>query len=304
MGRSNWVIVLFAGCLLFSTTAYPQDSAVKGQPNKKTPHTSREKPPKDVLILPEDRTVGPALLTPTQDPTSTGDESGEGAVQKTKPENLNKEYFKRQYKQRKTKVGPWVGDSQGIPEGVMSNNDKFPTIFIGMQGVGGVTFFNGSIFDETTDPDTGVERLVVIADGIRIDVVIAHDVGVDGVIADDVRADGAIWRGPSKGTGDGMPLKISDTEVPTITNSNELGSDTNKWSQGVVRLEKKDSQGRYRTVNEKPKWILRITEPGHYRIRTAHGLKGAIAGRGIKFMVKEKEKESKSKKKGPNLEDN
>jgi len=46
---------------------------------------------------------------------------------------------------------------------------------------------------------------------------------------DDVRIDGEIWRGTSKGTSDDMPLKISDTVIPTINNINNLGSTTNRW---------------------------------------------------------------------------
>ncbi len=71
---------------------------------------------------------------------------------------------------------------------------------IGQQGTGGVTFFNGTIVNETTT-DEGA--------------------GIPVTFGDDVRIDGQIWRGEAAGSGDGMPVKIDDDlEVSgTITGS-------------------------------------------------------------------------------------
>lgn len=70
---------------------------------------------------------------------------------------------------------------------------------VGTAGLGGVTFFNGSVLNEgATDPFT---------------------------IADDMRVDGEIWRG-SKG---GDPIKISDNVIPTLNNTNDFGDSTHRW---------------------------------------------------------------------------
>ena len=46
---------------------------------------------------------------------------------------------------------------------------------------------------------------------------------------DDLRIDGEIWRGATKGIDDDMPLKISDTIIPTMDDINDFGSTTNRW---------------------------------------------------------------------------
>jgi len=61
---------------------------------------------------------------------------------------------------------------------------------IGEQGVGGVTFFNGTIVNETTDVNTGLGKPVTFGD--------------------DVRIDGTIFRGSTEGPGDSYPLKLND----------------------------------------------------------------------------------------------
>ncbi|MBI3956983.1 MAG: hypothetical protein HY340_03245 [Candidatus Kerfeldbacteria bacterium] len=63
------------------------------------------------------------------------------------------------------------------------------SIKIGAQGVGGVTFFNGSILNNTTD---------------------ANNNGIPVTFADDVRIDGSIWRGATSGPGDTSPLRLND----------------------------------------------------------------------------------------------
>lgn len=78
---------------------------------------------------------------------------------------------------------------------------NFESIRVGVAGQGGVTFFNGSVLNEEGPY----------------------------VIADDLRVDGSIWRGPSKGTSDGQPLKIADTLMPALTNANDMGNNTMRW---------------------------------------------------------------------------
>lgn len=74
---------------------------------------------------------------------------------------------------------------------------------VGSEGIGGVTYFNGTIVNI----------------GTQIPV----------TIGDDLRVDGMIWRGPSKGTSDGQALKIGDSMYPAITNTNSLGSTNKRW---------------------------------------------------------------------------
>lgn len=67
--------------------------------------------------------------------------------------------------------------------------NQFPSVKIGKQGIGGVTFFNGTIINATTD-DNG--NAVPVTFG------------------DDVRVDGSVWRGSSSGTSDSQAFKIDD----------------------------------------------------------------------------------------------
>ncbi len=88
---------------------------------------------------------------------------------------------------------------------IVNGYGKFNSIRIGEEGIGGVTYFNGTIIN--------------IGESVPV------------TFGDDVRIDGEIWRGTSKGTSDGMPLKISDTVIPTLTDLNDLGSSTNRWNK-------------------------------------------------------------------------
>lgn len=74
---------------------------------------------------------------------------------------------------------------------------------VGSEGVGGVTYFNGTIVN------------------------VGQDIPV--TFGDDVRIDGEIWRGPSKGQADGQPLKFSDSLTPTDTNNYNLGFSNKRW---------------------------------------------------------------------------
>jgi len=85
-----------------------------------------------------------------------------------------------------------------------------PSVHIGgTGGEGGVTYFNGSIVN-------------------------ASEGDVPVTFADDVRVDGMMWRGPSKGTSDNMPLKIADTLMPALTNINDIGTETYRWRNAYL----------------------------------------------------------------------
>ena len=56
--------------------------------------------------------------------------------------------------------------------------------------------------------------------------------GIPVTFGDDARIDGEIWRGSSKGTSDNMPLKFSDTLMPTMNNINDIGTSSNYWRHG------------------------------------------------------------------------
>ena len=89
-----------------------------------------------------------------------------------------------------------------------SETMHLPDVHIGSQGSGGVTFFNGTIVNETTTAD-GADIPVTFGDGVRID--------------------GPIWRGESRGTSDDMPVKFADSIDPLLTNINNIGSPPFKW---------------------------------------------------------------------------
>jgi len=65
---------------------------------------------------------------------------------------------------------------------------KLNSVVIGAQDVGGVTYFNGSIVNNTTT--NSVDNPVTFGDNIRID--------------------GRVWRGAEAGTGDTMPFIVND----------------------------------------------------------------------------------------------
>ena len=81
---------------------------------------------------------------------------------------------------------------------------KVDSIKVGAQGVGGVTFFNGTIVNETTN--SGVDNPVTFGDNVRID--------------------GRVYRGAAAGTSDSMPFIVNDNmEVTgTLTVSGLSGS--------------------------------------------------------------------------------
>ncbi|MBU1119438.1 hypothetical protein KKH43_06165 [Patescibacteria group bacterium] len=76
---------------------------------------------------------------------------------------------------------------------VVNNTGRFDSVYIGKQGTGGVTFFNGTIVNSTTND--GVDNPVTFGDNVRID--------------------GEIWRGEQSGPFAGadakdMPVKVND----------------------------------------------------------------------------------------------
>ena len=83
-----------------------------------------------------------------------------------------------------------------------------PSIKVGSQGVGGVTFFNGTIVNQTTDSSGN---------------------GVAVTFGDDVRIDGTIFR--TEGGGDN-PLKVGDTIIPDLPNTYSLGTSSYLFKDG------------------------------------------------------------------------
>lgn len=75
-----------------------------------------------------------------------------------------------------------------------------PSIRVGSQGVGGVTYFNGTIINKTTDSEGN---------------------GVAVTFGDDVRIDGTIFR--TEGGGDN-PIKVADSIRPATSNAYSLGT--------------------------------------------------------------------------------
>jgi len=66
---------------------------------------------------------------------------------------------------------------------------KVDSLRVGQQSIGGVTFFNGTIINSTTD-STGADNPVTFGDNVRID--------------------GRVYRGATAGTGDAMPFIVND----------------------------------------------------------------------------------------------
>ena len=78
-------------------------------------------------------------------------------------------------------------------------------------GVGGVTFFNGTMINGSLDEEGN---------------------GIPLTMGDDVRIDGEIWRIQKNGE---HPLKVSDNLIPTSTNTSDLGSTSNRWDSLFVQ---------------------------------------------------------------------
>ena len=89
---------------------------------------------------------------------------------------------------------------------VVNDTGRFDSVYIGSTeaGVGGVTFFNGTIVNLSVDED-GEDTIPV-------------------TFGDSVRIDGEIFRTE---VGGDDPIKLSDTIRPQITNTYDLGTETN-----------------------------------------------------------------------------
>ena len=79
---------------------------------------------------------------------------------------------------------------------VVNNVARFNSIYVGSQGEGGVTAFNGTVINNTTDDDGN---------------------SVPVTVGDDLRVDGRIYRGATAGTSDDMPFIINDNAQVTGT---------------------------------------------------------------------------------------
>jgi hypothetical protein len=91
--------------------------------------------------------------------------------------------------------------------------NQFPSIKIGKQGVGGVTFFNGTIINATTG---------------------SNGSGVPVTFGDDVRIDGELWRGAEAGTADSQPLKINDNVE--VSGGINVSGDVNVLGDNYLKL--------------------------------------------------------------------
>jgi len=78
---------------------------------------------------------------------------------------------------------------------------KMKSVMIGEQDIGGVTYFNGSIVNDTTT--SSVDNPVTFGDNVRID--------------------GRVWRGATAGTADAQPFIINDNlEVTGSLTANSI----------------------------------------------------------------------------------
>ena len=84
---------------------------------------------------------------------------------------------------------------------------------VGAQGVGGVTFFNGTIINNTTN--SGVDNPVAFGDNVRID--------------------GRVYRGATAGTSDTMPFIVNDNlQVAGSLTIDSLASDNVITTDNIV----------------------------------------------------------------------
>ena len=110
---------------------------------------------------------------------------------------------------------------------------QFDSLQVGSQGVGGVTYFNGTIINETTDGGNDVP--VTFGDNVRIDgAIIRGEAGATDdmpvKIGDDFRVDGIVWGGSHKGIGtDKQPLIVGDNINPALSGTNDFGSSNSQW---------------------------------------------------------------------------
>lgn len=88
---------------------------------------------------------------------------------------------------------------------VVNNTGRFNSVYIGKQGMGGVTFFNGTIINRTTGTGNS-DNPVTFGDNVRID--------------------GELFRTEIGGNN---PIKIADTLRPQTTATYDLGTEANQF---------------------------------------------------------------------------
>lgn len=79
---------------------------------------------------------------------------------------------------------------------VINDSLQVNSLKVGQQGIGGVTYFNGTIINETTG-NGGTDNPITFGDNVRID--------------------GRVYRGATAGTGDTMPFIVNDNMEITGT---------------------------------------------------------------------------------------
>lgn len=106
---------------------------------------------------------------------------------------------------------PAANDTSLLNKGTV----EVDSLKVGKQGSGGVTFFNGTIVNSTSE--NGVENPVTFGD--------------------DVRIDGRVWRGATRGAGDSQPFIIEDNAQVdgslTVGGTNVITELGNKVSKGA-----------------------------------------------------------------------
>ena len=90
----------------------------------------------------------------------------------------------------------------------VNGTGRFDSAYIGKQGVGGVTFFNGTIINNTTTKSGA---------------------GISVTFGDNVRIDGYLHGGPSLGYNDNVAIKIGDNMYPGIDAKNDIGKSTHRF---------------------------------------------------------------------------
>lgn len=89
---------------------------------------------------------------------------------------------------------------------VIDDTLQVNSLKVGQQGMGGVTFFNGTIVNETTG-DNDADNPVTFGDNVRID--------------------GRVYRGATPGTSDSLPFIINDNvEVAGSLTTTSLSTDS------------------------------------------------------------------------------
>lgn len=146
------------------------------------------------------------------------------------------------------KLGGKTGDFFDINGTLLVDSLK-----VGAQGVGGVTYFNGTMANNTTN---------------------SNNVGNPITIGDDLRVDGAFFRGATQGPGDSLPLKLNDDVTVygdvTLTSGKTLTATGVNWTgiswtadqiANVTRSVQLPLASFYTDANGTPATLTSSTEP-------------------------------------------